>query len=247
MLAWRRRARRPASIAAAGAILLAATAATAAAEPTAVTLSGTVSPHGVRPGTPLSVNVETTFSPPSTPARAVLRLPRGAVLNWRLFPTCSAASINARRSMSGCSPKAKIGGGTIVADVSAADVYRVPAKLTFLNGPGGRSIVFLAEAHNPVEIYEAFEAPISRTRGRYGFELEVPVPYTLQEINDGWFTEIRTLRATVGATAAGRDGRRRGYLEATTRCPANGSFPIAADFRFLHVPEPSGVLGTVTC
>jgi hypothetical protein len=244
MLAWRRRACRSASFGAVAALLFTAT---AAADPTAVTLRGAVSPHGARPGTPLTVAIETTFSPPSTPAHAVLRLPRGAALNWRLFPTCSADTINARRSMSGCSPKSRIGGGTIVADVSAADVYGVPAKLTFLNGPGGRSVVFLAEAHNPVEIYEAFDAPIRRTRGRYGFELTVPVPYSLQEINDGWFTEVRSLKATVGATAVDKDGRRRGFLEATARCPASRTFPVAAEFGFLHVPDPTTVTGIVSC
>ncbi len=124
----------------------------------------------------------------------------------------------------------------------------MPAKLTFLNGPGGRSLVFLAEAHNPVEIYEAFEAPIRRARGRYGFELDVPVPYTLQEINDGWFTEVRSLKATVGATTVDRrSGRRRGWAEATARCPASRRCRSPSTFRFLHVAEPTDVLGTLAC
>lgn len=175
-----------------------------------------------------------------------LKFPSNGVLNGKLFPVCTAATINARRGrFTGCPKGSRIGRGTFRADVPNAEVFGVPGTITLFNGEGGTNVTVHVYATNPVLISEAFDARIVKTTGRYGYGLNVSVPYSLQEIADGWFAELRALTATVGATIAVR-GRARGYIEAK-RCPPGGSAPIAGTFGFLRESAPASAVGAIRC
>ncbi len=69
-----------------------------------------------------------------------------------------------------------------------------------------------AFATNPVLVGEAFEARLVRTSGRFGYRLNIKIPYRLREISDGWFAELRTVNFAVGAKTRVR-GRTRGLIE----------------------------------
>lgn len=241
-----RQARRVLPIAA-GALLVVATAAHA----TALSIDGNVSPLGAPPGTPLDVRFEMLLTPEgdqsSIVTKMVLKLPPAGIVNGRMFPSCSPEVINARRSFAGCPKGSRIGGGGGRADVEEAGVFGVPATVTLFNGPGGRTVTVHVYAENPALVSEAFSATLTRTSGRYGYVVTAPFPPTLQEISDGWFVELRTVRMVVGATTRDpRTGRRRGYIEAR-RCPSSGTVPVSAGFEFLRESAPVTAVRTVAC
>ncbi|ADB52060.1 hypothetical protein [Conexibacter woesei] len=228
------------------AVLAAASAATAATS----AISGKVTPDHGAAGTPLSITIGFTLDPEPagqsmTLSTSELKLPSNGVLNSRLFPTCNAATINARRGrFTDCPRGSQVGRGSFSADVPAADVFGVPGRVTIFNG-GGTNITVHIYATNPVLISEAFDAQLVRTSGRYGYSMNIRVPDSMQEISDGWFAELRRFTATVGATAVVR-GRRRGYVEAK-RCPKSGRAPIAATFGFLRESAPTSAVGWISC
>lgn len=216
-----------------------------AALATQSTISGKISPSKARPGKPLALTIGFTITRENgqnnTLRRAVLQFPPNAVANGKLFPSCSPDVINARRSFAGCPKGSRIGGGSLVADVPATDVYNVPGRVTLFNGAGGKSITVHIYATNPVEISEAFSAPLVKTGGRYGYKLTADVPDSLQEIADGWFAEVKKFTTTVKATWRGR-----GYIEAK-KCPKSGRAPIAGAFDFLRESSPTSALGFIKC
>lgn len=222
-----------AASAAAGATLAAVPAALAE---TRATVTGELDPVRSRPGAPLAVTLRFTLDPidgaeAATVSRVIFRLPRGGRINAALFPVCTAETINLALTFRKCPRGSRIGSGTVIADVSATDVYNVPATVTFFNGSrsGGRVTMHI-RALRPVDINQAIEARIVRTGGRYGYEVHAALPESLQEIYPGWFQQTRRFSSTLGATRR-VGGRTRGYIEAT-RCPRGGTEPIAGEFIF---------------
>ena len=244
--------RRTLSLAAASAALLAV--APPAIADTKSTLSGSISPVRVKPGAPLNLTIGFTLDPtergadPATLTQIVIDFPKNAVHNGRLFPSCSAAAINARQNFSACPKGSQIGRGTGRADTPAVDVYNVPVRFTLFNARGGKAITIHVYAENPIVVNHAFEAPIKRVRGRYGYRLTAKVPEILQEINGkggGWFVGLRKFRSTVGGTRVVK-GKRRGFIEAKS-CPRGGRAPIAARFSFLRDSAPSSARSWIRC
>ncbi|MDW5593390.1 hypothetical protein VSS74_03515 [Conexibacter stalactiti] len=222
-------------VAAAAALLAGAPAAFA----TRATVNAKAMPQNAAPGTPLTLAVSASLSPDlpdqsMTLAAADVRFPDHVTLNRRLFPVCRAATINAARgSFAGCPAGSRIGAGSFRADVPAADVFNVPGRITIFNGGDGVVTVH-AFAENPVLVSEAFECRLVRTSGRFGYRLNIEVPYRLQEISEGWFVELRTLNFTVGAKTKVR-GRTRGLIE-VERWTDN--VPFAVTFSFLRESAP---------
>lgn len=214
------------------------------------TIRGSISPNKGKPGTPLALSVGFTIKRENdqnnTLSRVVLSFPRNATVNGKKFPSCSPETINARRSFSGCPKGSKIGSGSLRADVPAVPVSNVPGTVTLFNGPGGKSITVNIVAHNPVEIFQAFKAPLKKVSGRYGYVLTAPVPKELQEINDGWFAQVKTFQTKVKATWRGTP-----YI-AAKKCPKGGRAPIAGAFSFSaggEVPasDPTTATSFITC
>lgn len=227
-------------VAAAAALLAGAPAASA----TRAAIDAKAMPQNAPPGTPLTLVVRASLSPDlpgqsMTLTTADVRFPDHVTLNRRLFPACRAATINAARGrFTDCPPGSRIGSGSFRADVPAAEVYNVPGRITIFNGGEG-----LVTAHvyatNPVLISEAFECRLVRTSGRFGYRLNIEVPYRLQEISEGWFAEVRTLNFTVGAKTRVR-GRTRGLIEVERW---TDTVPFAVTFNFLRESAPVTVNG----
>jgi hypothetical protein len=225
-----------AATAALGVAALAPAAEAPAPEPV-VRLSATVRPGRlpIPNGTPLTLTLDIRFA--SVPAGgnfvlqgAELLFGRGARLNTGLFPSCSAATLNAAHGrLSACPRGSKIGHGWASGTAVAIGISS-RAKITVFNGPGGRSLTMNVSVVNPALINETLTHPFTRLRGggRYTTKLSATLPEELQRVLDGDIVVSRIL-ITTGATRMVH-GVRRGYFEALN-CPRAGS-PIHGDFRF---------------
>ena len=224
---------------------LAATLVVAAAAPTAgaevgADLEFRVSPNRIQNppangfGTPINLTTNQTLTHPADSSlrliRVVTLLPGGvAVPNGKFFPSCSADALNrARGRLSVCPRGSLVGRG--VAGGTAVDIgVSSTGRLTFFNGPGGRSLTLNVSIINPALINATFTAPIKKISGRYGYSVTFTIPAQLQTILDGPIV-VRKIDATIGATIMYR-GRRRGYIEAT-RCPRSRRVPAEASWFF---------------
>ncbi|HMJ01448.1 MAG TPA: hypothetical protein VK506_00825 [Conexibacter sp.] len=230
---------RIASAAIAATLLVAAAAPTAGAiVPARLTVS--VSPNRIpnaRRGVGTSVKLKNTitFTHPADSSirlqRVTLLLPGGGfgVTNGKLFPSCKASTLNnARGRLSVCPRGSLVGRG--IATGTAVDIgVTSTGRLTFFNGPGGRSLTLNVSIINPALINATFTAPIRKISGRYGYRVTFTIPAQLQTILDGPIV-VRRITATVGATRSVR-GVRRGFIEAM-RCPRSRRGPARGQFGF---------------
>ena len=215
-----------------------------------VALSATVRPGRLplAAGTPLTLTIDTRFA--SVPEggnfvlqRATYLFGRGALMNGKLFPSCSVATLEAAHGRLGACPHGAQVGGGYAAGTAVAVGIRSRAKITVFNGPGGRSLTLNASIVNPVLINKTIASPIVRVhRGRYTMMLTSTLPEEFKRILDGDIVVSR-LFVTTGATQI-VDGVRRGYFE-VKRCPRGGS-PIHADFLFNQSRSASADF-TVVC
>ncbi len=245
-----------------GRLALAALAATlliAAAAPTAgavvpARLGVSISPKRIgrpRDGVGTSVKLTNTiaFDHPADSSlrltRVTLLLPGGrlATTNGKLFPSCSADALNrARGRLSVCPRGSKIGSG--VAAGTAVDIgVSSTGRLTFFNGPGGKSLTLNVSIINPALINATFSAPLKKISGRFGYKVTFNIPTQLQTILDGPIV-VRRINATVGATTTVR-GVKRGFIEAFN-CPRSKRAPARGEFRFSD-GSTSTADASVTC
>jgi hypothetical protein len=179
---------------------------------------------------------------PATLARAELWFTRGAVVNGRWFPSCTAARLAANRR---CPRGSLLGRAQIGAAVgTVADRLDVPLRADLYNGPGGRSVVFHFRASQPVSIDVPVNAPLQRVRERfYAYKLTVPVPENLQA-PAGLETSVQSFKVTVKGTVR-RNGRRRGWIE-TSLCPPGAQVPLRGRFTFRDRVQKS-VTSSIVC
>lgn len=230
-----------AGVAAAAAVLLAGP---SAASATRATVNAKAMPQNAPIGAPLTLVVNASASP-DLPGQAMtltaadVRFPDHVTINRRWFPVCRAATITAARGrFTNCPAGSRIGGGSFRADVPAAGVSDVPGRITIFNGGDGVVTVHVLSM-NPVRVNEAFESRLVRTSGRFGYRLNIEIPYRLQEISPGWFVEMRKLNFSVGAKTMVK-GRTRGLIEAERW---TDTMPFAVRFSFLRESAPVTVNG----
>jgi hypothetical protein len=234
------------------ATLLAAVAAPAADGPVTTSLSGSISPSRVgRPsggvGTRVTLKIRTVFTHPADSRlqlqKVMYRLPSGATANGKLFPSCSARTLNrARGRLSACPRGSKIGSG--VATGTAVDIgVTSTGRLTLFNGPNGKSITLNVSIINPAQINMTLSVPLRKTSGRFGYVTTANIPPGLQTILDGPIV-VRRIDLKTGATRTVR-GVRRGYIEAF-RCPRSRRAPLHGDFTFSQGVKTSSS-ATIAC
>ncbi len=231
--------------AAAVALLLLAATAPAADAPSAISISGAVTPNAfgkLRNGVGHSLALNLRGRVVATPGQSspiltnmVLSLPTNAVANGRLFPSCSAATLNRAHGRPSACPKGSlIGGGPAVAYVHGLE-QSFSGRLNVWNGAGGKSVVMQAVFTLPADINVSFDAPLIKTSGRYGYRTLINIPATLRDIlpddQAALTTFDVTLKATTTTTVKGKKVK-RGYIE-PTRCPKNRNLPLHADYRYL--------------
>ena len=242
-------------MATAAAALVAAAAAPAAGAATTVParLGVSVTPNKigrVRNGVGTAVRLRNIISF-DHPADSRLQLQRVRILlpggvgkpNGKLFPSCKAEVLNrARGRLSACPKGLLVGRGT--ARGTAVDIgVSSSGRLTFFNGPKGKSLTLNVSIINPAQINATFTAPIKKIRGRYGYSVTFSIPAQLQTILDGPIV-VTGIDATVGATRVVR-GVKRGFIEAT-KCPKSKKGPAAADF-FFSDGSKSRATTNITC
>jgi len=222
-------------VAASAAAALIVPAAAADAPRPIVTLKGSISPsRNLRPGTPLDFTLDTRIAsdPPGADLvvqRIVYLFPHGTIVNGRLFPSCSAATLQrAHGRLSACPRGSQVGAGTASGTAVAIGVTS-HARVTLFNGPGGRSVTINVSVTTPALINATFAAPLDTLHGRYANKLTVVLPKQLKRILDG---DIVTsdVHVTTGATRLVH-GVRRGYVEAL-RCPTRGGAHIHGEVTF---------------
>jgi hypothetical protein len=215
-------------------------AAQAPAGPFSAALGGRLGPtiKGL-PASPkaLSLTVDASFDSvpaggqPPTLRRAVISFPFGSRLNATRFPTCTAARLNARHAdPAACPSGSRIGTGRVVAIVSGSPVQ---VRLDLVNGPRGRSILFVFRARQPVVIEQVVQAPLQTINGpTYQFRLTLNVPAVLQQPIQGLFAGVKQFTATVSRKTVSHGGKRIGYVEALA-CPPGARVPLRGDFTYV--------------
>lgn len=231
---------------AAGVALLLLAAAAPAADAPSGTIRGSVSPNAfgkLRNGVGHSLALHLQGAVVRNPSESspiltnmVLSLPTNAIANGRLFPSCTAARLNAGHGRPSVCPKgALLGGGPALAYVHGLGIS-VTGRLNVYNGPRGKSVVMQAVFTQPADINVSFDAPLIKTSGRYGYRTLINIPSTLRDIlpdDQAALTSFNvTLRGTTTTTVKGKKVK-RGYIE-PTRCPKNRNLPLHADYRYLN-------------
>jgi hypothetical protein len=226
---------RIAATAAAATMLLAAVAPAADAPHVVVTLKGSVSPdHFVTHPQPLALKLHTSMDSVPKGSNFVLqsidyKFPKGAVVNGKLFKTCSASKLkNAHGNLKVCPKGSKIGSGKAFGTAVALKISS-HGDITMFNGPGGKSITVNIDIEHPAIINETFSVPLKKTHGKFAYESKVPVPDTLKTIVGGDIVAT-AIDFKVFATTTVK-GVKRGYIEGV-KCPKSGKAPIHADFAF---------------
>lgn len=173
----------------------------------------------------LSLGASLGMSDGTTPApvnHMVFQFTKGAQVHPEAFGTCTMPVLQAKGPM-GCPQKARIGTGKAIANALMTDF---PADVTVFNGPkagSGRKILIYARALQTVVI--TLEGTLTRTSGKYGFKLDLPVGRirTVGD-NDAAITEFNV---TVGGI--GRGGVP--FIEAPTSCSKPG-WPFFGSFTY---------------
>jgi len=184
--------------------------------------------------TPARFHVVTTFStdtpgaPLFTVQRAVIMFPDHAGTNGSRFPSCGARQIARVHGDLGRCPKgSRIGSGTVTAQALQLGVTAT-GQVAIFNSAHGRDVTFNFRTVTPAVIDESIDAPITQLHGgRYGEELTIVVPHSLQEIIAGVFVGVQRLDVTL--TGAIRShGATLSYLKARA-CPTT---PLHGIFDF---------------
>lgn len=246
------RAGRIAAAATVATLLLAAAAPAADAATVPARLGVSIAPRKVGRarrgvGTPVRLKTRIVFDHAADSRlqlqRVTLLLPSQGRPNGRLFPSCSKNVLNrARGRLSVCPKGSKVGSG--IARGTAVDIgVTSSGRLTFFNGPGGKSLTLNVSILNPALINATFSAPIKKIRGRYGYRVTFNIPAQLQTILDGPIV-VHSIDATVGANRTVR-GVKRGFIEAT-KCPKSRRGPAGGEFEFSDGSKSSATT-TITC
>lgn len=173
----------------------------------------------------LSLGANLGMSDNSVPApvnHMVFQFTRGAQVHPEAFATCTAPVLQEKGPM-GCPQKARLGGGRAVANALMTDF---PADVTVFNGPkagSGRKILIYARALQTVVIL--LEGTLTRTSGKYGFKLDVPVG-RIRTVGDN-DAAITLFDVTVGGTGKGGVP----FIEAPTSCTRPG-WPFFSSFTY---------------
>jgi hypothetical protein len=173
----------------------------------------------------LSLGATLGMSDGTTPApltHMVFQFTRGAQVHPEAFATCTMPVLQAK-GPAGCPSKARLGSGRANANALMTDF---PADVTVFNGPkagAGRKILIYARALQTVVI--TLEGTLTRTSGKYGFKLDVPVG-RIRTVGDN-DAAITLFDVTVGGT--GRGGVP--FIEAPTSCSKPG-WPFLGTFTY---------------
>jgi hypothetical protein len=148
------------------------------------------------------ITVTTTTTPNDTTpfgtTQAVIYFDKNIVFNGAKFKSCTAAKVQA--SESSCPSGSKVGTGSAV---GVALGQTANLKVTAFNGPSGKSLLLHVVGSTPIAIDSVINAKLSKTTGKYGYKLTVPIPSNLQQPVPGVFATLTKFVTSVGGTSKG--------------------------------------------
>jgi hypothetical protein len=166
-----------------------------------------------------------------------------ATVNGRPFATCDAKRLQALKRASACPAGSQIGKGTAKVDATLTGL--IDAELWIFNGKGtdrSRKVVLFAKAKQ-VEVNLVLQGTLKRTSGRYGWQLDLPVP-EIPTVTGAPPAAIRNFDVTVQARKKVR-GQKVSFIEAPTVCPSAG-LPFLATFVYMDGSRGSSAK-TISC
>jgi hypothetical protein len=173
----------------------------------------------------LSIGATLGMSDGSRPApvnHMVFNFTRGAKVHPEAFGTCTMAVL-LQRGPASCPKNARLGDGKAIANALEQDF---PADIDVFNGPQvgkGRKILIYARALQTVVI--TLEGTLTRTSGKYGYKLDVPVD-RIRTVGDN-DASITSFEVNVGGI--GKKGVP--FIEAPTSCTKPG-WPFFGTFTY---------------
>jgi hypothetical protein len=148
----------------------------------------------------------------------------GSQVNTKVAKVCTAASINAAQSDSGCSSKSKIGSGSVAAVIGtagqpmAAKAGDCGLNLTIYNGGTNKAALFLEGGTGkpgvpacPAPISQAIDAKWVKKNG--GTALVFDVPDALRHPVPGLDVSVVSTKSTLKKITKKIKGKKRGYFE----------------------------------
>ena len=160
----------------------------------------------------------------------LLRADQGADerLGVQAGPGLRRARLERQKGPDACPAGSRIGKGSSTVWAKPIVEDPIPVQIDAFNGPPagkGRTLLFLARSSGAISTQMVLRGKLTRTTGRYGFDLDVDVP-RIQTVPGAPDASVVAFATTVQA-------RRRGvsYLEAPRRCPAAG-LPLLGTFSF---------------
>ena len=148
----------------------------------------------------------------------------GSQVNTKVAKTCTAASINAAQSDSGCTSKAKIGSGSVTAVIGTAGqplsskAGDCGLNLTIWNGGKNKAALFLEGGTGkpgvpacPAPISQAIDAKWVKKDG--GTALVFEVPDALRHPVPGLDVSVVSTKSTLKKITKKIKGKKRGYFE----------------------------------
>lgn len=140
--------------------------------------------------------------------------PKGSLYQGGKFASCSKSKI--AKGPSACPKSSIMGSGSGTAYASTTTTH---PKITVVNG-GAKTIYFYTVLNNPARVRKAVVGTVSKSSGKYAYELSAPVPKELQVVA-GTPIELTNLKVTAG----------KGAWLATTACPGgHWPFKVTTDF-----------------
>lgn len=161
-------------------------------------------------------------TPVSPVRRMQMSFPAGARFNGDAFKTCARA----KAELDQCPSGSKIGTGSATALLGK---NAIDAKITVFNGPGNankRQVFLYSQALQTVEF--TLVGTMRRTRGTFGYVLDVTVPQIVPELVPGG-VPITSFETTIGGTGR-RNGKPVPLVNSPTTC--RGGWKYAATFTY---------------
>jgi hypothetical protein len=157
----------------------------------------------------------------NTITEAKIDLPKGVLLNYKAFPSCSVATDCATTA-----PGSKVGEGTAAARVDGVE-YTAKGTLTAFIGAGA-NLFIRTQFSSPAVIDEPLLGKVTTSGGAYSFGFTVP--QTLQMPLDNAYQQIDDFTLNFGAKTVKKNGKKIGLVQLKT-CP-KGGYVFKGTFKF---------------
>lgn len=148
----------------------------------------------------------------NTITKAKIDLPKGILLNYKAFPSCSVATTCADSA-----PASQVGTGTAAARVDGVD-YVANGTLTAFIGAGAKLFI-RTQFSAPAIIDEPLPGAVTTSGGAYSFGFDVPA--TLQMPLENAYQQIDSFKLNFPAKTVKKNGKKIGLIQLKT-CPSGG-------------------------